>query len=120
MGDLTTHFSRREFACHCGCGKDDVAPELVFFLEMLRDRLGRALNITSGVRCALHNTKVGGGVNSAHLRGLAADIACANGLQRHELVSLALHSGINRIGIGPKFVHLDLDKSLAQEVMWLY
>lgn len=74
MGDLAKNFSRYEFACHCGCGFDQVALELVFWLQGLRERIGRPLYINSGCRCAAHNTAVRGAKNSYHLRGLAADI----------------------------------------------
>ena len=28
MGDLSEHFDRREFTCRCGCGADQVDPQL--------------------------------------------------------------------------------------------
>ena len=49
--------------------------ELIFnVLQPLRDRLGKPVNITSGFRCPLLNSKVGGVGNSQHLTGCAADI----------------------------------------------
>lgn len=76
MGDLTANFSRKEFACKCGCGFDSVNPALVAGLQALRDLVGRPITVTSGCRCPKHNAspKVGGAKNSQHLLGNAADI----------------------------------------------
>ena len=43
-------------------------------LDPARERYGGPVTVNSGFRCALHNRKVGGVVNSQHLRGEAADI----------------------------------------------
>ncbi len=74
MGDLAKNFSRYEFICHCGCGLDQVDPELVAALQRLRNRIGRPIYVNSGCRCAAHNAAVRGARNSYHLRGMAADI----------------------------------------------
>lgn len=36
MGDLSTHFNRHEFTCRCGCGFDDISPDLITLLEEIR------------------------------------------------------------------------------------
>jgi zinc D-Ala-D-Ala carboxypeptidase len=43
-------------------------------LQPLRDALGRPIVVTSGYRSPAVNAAVGGAANSAHMRGLAADI----------------------------------------------
>jgi hypothetical protein len=63
---------------------------------------------------------VGGGENSAHLRGTAADIKCLYAADRYLLVMLALEAGFTRIGIGEDFIHLDVDTTLPQNVIWVY
>ena len=40
---------------------------------MIRDHFGKPLIITSGVRCINYNKKVGGVVNSMHIKNKAAD-----------------------------------------------
>lgn len=45
-------------------------------LERVRDVLGAPVRISSGYRCPEINTIVNGSRNSAHMRGLAADIEC--------------------------------------------
>lgn len=43
-------------------------------LQPLRDALGRPIVVTSGYRAPAVNAAVGGAAQSAHMRGLAADI----------------------------------------------
>jgi len=73
MTKLNQHFARAEFECHCGCGFNVVDAELLQVLTALRARFG-AVTINSGARCATHNKNEGGGKNSQHLLGQAADV----------------------------------------------
>lgn len=78
MGDLSEHFNRAEFCCHCGCGfgslRGHVSPRLVTVLEEVRWRFDAPVTIVSGCRCRRHNRAVGGAPSSQHLTGKAADI----------------------------------------------
>ncbi|MGY6214964.1 D-Ala-D-Ala carboxypeptidase family metallohydrolase [Methylolobus aquaticus] len=78
MGDLSVHFSKAEFACHCGCGfgtrPGDVSPRLLVLLEQIRQQFDAPVTVVSGCRCQRHNRNVGGAAASQHLRGTAADI----------------------------------------------
>jgi len=66
-------------------------------------------------------------MNSSHIPdehgiGNAVDIACTNSKDRYELVQV-VQKFFNRIGFGGSyggFVHLDVDRSKVQEVIWLY
>ncbi len=72
---LSPNFTRAEFACKCGvCGFDTPDPALVAGLQALRDALGKPIIITSGCRCAKHNTAEGGAKRSMHVAGKAADM----------------------------------------------
>lgn len=73
MGDLSPHFSRREFVDHI-TGEAVIEPELVQKLELLRELVGRPCVIVSGYRSSATNRKVGGAPNSQHLYGRAADL----------------------------------------------
>jgi len=80
MGDLSPRFSRAEFACPCGCGRDTVDHELIVVLERLGDHFSALhydrrvkIHINSGHRCPAHNRAVGGSPKSQHLQGKAAD-----------------------------------------------
>ncbi len=43
-------------------------------LQMIREKVGKAVNITNAYRTEEHNKRVGGALNSYHLYGMAADI----------------------------------------------
>ncbi|MBL5841377.1 D-Ala-D-Ala carboxypeptidase family metallohydrolase [Enterobacter asburiae] len=58
MGDLSTHFSRSEFECCCGCGFETVSPKLITVLEDVRTHFGAPVKINSGCRCEKYNVKV--------------------------------------------------------------
>lgn len=127
MGDLSPHFSRREFGCRCGCGAALVSAELLAALEGIRARTARPLTIRSGCRCAAHNAAEGGTARSAHLCDPAAgeaceaaDLAAPTPRDRYHLLRAALLEGLPRIGVGRDFVHVDVDPALDQEVCWLY
>jgi len=74
MGDLSKHFSRHEFACKCGCGRDTIDTETLKLCEIVREFVGQPVTVTSGHRCEAHNRRVGGGTRSQHLYGRAADL----------------------------------------------
>lgn len=119
MGDMTKNFSRKEFACKHLCGQDHIDEGLVTLLQEVRDNYGKSMRITSGVRCPDHNKAIGGVKGSAHERGLAVDIECLSSRDRYALLPL-LWSRFDRIGIGATFIHVDIDESKPQDVLWEY
>ena len=120
MGDIGEYFDKKEFACKDGCGFDEVSPRLVKVLDRTREILNRPLVITSACRCHDHNRAEGGKENSAHVKGLAADLKVNGARERFEVIEAALVAGIIRIGIARDFVHIDIDSSKPQRVTWLY
>lgn len=116
---LTPHFKRSEFACKCGCGKDNIDPVLVNHCETIRMAAGVALLVNSGVRCDKHNAKVGGVKGSYHTQGKAADIKCSLGARKlYELIQ-ALYAAGKLPGLEyclkyPTFVHIDIGKKRNQ------
>lgn len=103
-----------------GGSGEHMSLDFVGRLDQLRIQLGLPMHVNSGYRTIAYNKKVGGVPNSAHVMGLAADIACPDSGYRYKLVQLALLAGFKRIGIGSNFVHLDISLVLAQNVIWLY
>lgn len=89
-------------------------------LDEIREEAGIAFHINSGYRTRAHNLEVGGGPNSAHTRGMAADIRATTGRQKALIVLAAAKNGIKRIGIGKTFVHIDIDGTLPSPTIWLY
>lgn len=121
MGDLTKNFSKKEFACKCGCGFDAISPKLVEKLQGIRDHIENPIIISSGCRCENHNRLQGGHSDSAHLKGFAADILCTDSASRFELLSLAVKI-FARIGINSRFIHVDIDRYFftGAGIAWVY
>lgn len=109
---LTKNFSRYEFDCPCGCGTQMVDPELAEKLQRIRDVVGKKIKITSGYRCLKRNQDAGGGTNSRHRYGMAADWRLEDrSLNPVALGILAQAVGFGGIGIywhsRGAFVHAD-------------
>lgn len=101
---------------------DNMDRDFMLTLDFIRETVGQSLKINSGYRTKKHNDRVGGVPNSAHTKGLAADIKYANGAQLYSIMDAALEHGIQRMGIDfkKKFIHLDADKSLPYPTVWTY
>ena len=94
--------------------------EIMHMLDAVRKKLGKPIKINSGYRTVARNKKIGGVNDSSHLKGLAADISCSNSVDRFKLLNLLLEAGFNRIGIAKSFIHIDIDKTKSQNVIWGY
>lgn len=120
---VAANFIAREFICPC-CYKEGVKDDLIFHLQLAHNLLPKnsVMIITSSYRCETHNSdpKVGGSKTSSHLKGLAADIKCENATYRFYLLNALTHVGFKRIGIGKDFIHVDLDETKDQNVIWTY
>ncbi len=119
---LTKNFSKKELECKCGCGKCVMNPLLLSSLQLLRDKIGKPIKITSGYRCSTHNAKVGGAVSSQHLQGNAVDISI-DGMTIEDfqrLIMMALQiPAFKGYGFHKMFMHLDTRNS-PQVISWHY
>lgn len=110
MGDLSQHFSRKEFECRC-CGRLQLDSHLIEGLEVLRVLAGVPVVVNAGYRCPRHNQEVGGVPNSEHTRGLAADIRLP-GLSLQQMYKLATQvAQFAEGGVGVydgDFLHVDV------------
>ena len=115
------HFTRDEFLCPC-CLTEDMEPAFLARLDDAREIAGVPFVITSGFRCRRHNAKVGGVEDSAHVWGVAADIAATSSGQRFQVLRGLLLAGFRRIGLSfdGQFVHADTDDDKPQDVLWGY
>ena len=113
---ISAHFKSEEFACRCGCGLDSVNLGLVAGLERLRAALGRPIRVTSGVRCAIHNARVGGVAGSYHTRGMAADIQVPGASLPEVFRAAAKVRAFGGIGAYEKqgFLHVDIRAKRAR------
>jgi zinc D-Ala-D-Ala carboxypeptidase len=96
-------------------------PQFLGLLDQMREDAGIPFKINSGYRTLAYNATLKESTpNSAHTRGLAADIAAPTGRDKWLIVDAAVKSGIKRIGIGKTFVHIDMDGTLPSPTIWLY
>lgn len=115
------YFRRHEFDSPDSVGSGaQMQHAFLLKLDMIRGNIGRPITITSGYRTEQHNREVGGVDSSSHTKGLAADISCRDNQLRMLIVKRAIDIGINRIGIGKSFVHLDIDPDLPPWRIWVY
>ena len=119
MGDLTDNFNREEYACKCGCGRDNIKDELAASVQLVRDKIKRGIVITSGIRCEAHNTTIKATPSSSHIDGWAADLAYNGSAERYQLLN-AVMQVFDRVGIAKTFIHVDVDSTKSPGVVWLY
>ncbi len=104
-----------------GSGLTHMSLDLVSLLDELRIRIARPIFINSGYRTYAHHKQIYSKhtyiPDSAHLRGLAVDIRTLDSQMRFSLVKEAYILGFTRIEVAPAHTHLDIDKTLPQNVL---
>lgn len=94
--------------------------KLVDLLDEGRENAGVPFHLTSGRRSAEHNEAVGGVADSAHISGLAADIAIYDGAMLKKALHGLLDAGALRLVIGVRHeagqtvyhnLHVDIDET---------
>ena len=113
------YFKESDFACKC-CGKNLCDREFMDKVDTARHEAGVPFIINSGCRCPDHNLSVGGKSTSSHPLGYACDIKAVSSRSRYHILRGLFAVGFNRIGIGRKFIHVDVDINKDAEVAWLY
>lgn len=78
------YFKVKEFACRDGSQVVFIDDYLCTVLDILRNKLGKPIIVTSGYRTPWWNAKCDGAKYSYHMRGMAADIK-VNGMKAKEL-----------------------------------
>jgi hypothetical protein len=115
---LSKNFNAREFRCGLGspcssCSVTLIDPQLVVYLQKIRDYFGTEVEITSAYRCPTYNRRpsVGGATGSRHTKGQAADIV-VRGVAPRRVAAYAEYIGVKGIGLYETgkdgyFVHID-------------
>lgn len=110
------YFKEKEFQCRC-CGqlpdeaKKNVVALVSAILDPVREKLGKPIYVNSGYRCHKHNLKVGGAVNSQHMKGEAADIRLAEIADNAEIVSAIKENGEwDQMIVYGTFVHVSFKR----------
>ena len=129
---LTKNFSSAEMMCSCGCGEDAMDPDFMSILQNIREDMNRPLRVSSGVRCAKHNSKVSStGKDGPHVprkNGTAASDILIAGADALRLIDIARKHGVSGVGISQRgthskrFIHIDTisDEQHPRPTMWSY
>lgn len=102
------------------CSYTDMSESFLRQLDIARFLADVPFIINSAYRSYVYELERGRSGESAHVKGMAVDIHCIDSASRMKIVDGALAAGINRIGIGSTWVHLDVDLSKKNNVIWLY
>ena len=113
------YFTVEEFTCK-HCGKVIIDSRIVETVQRLREYLQKPVIITSAYRCPVHNRRIGGIKNSAHVRGYALDVKCTNSKDRQRILEFLMVRVVRRVGIHPRFIHFDIDPDKPSRRLWLY
>jgi uncharacterized protein YcbK (DUF882 family) len=113
---LTTNFSLSEFQSKDGSSfPSDVVQNLTILaeqLQALRDEVKRSITVTSGYRSKEHNLRIGGALDSFHVRGMAADIQVSGMTpkQVYDTIEKLIQEGKMKeggLGLYKSWVHYD-------------
>lgn len=107
-------------ACVPSCTLDSLNPKLVDMLIMAQNMSGIQFTITSGYRSQGYERSKGRKGTSSHCKGLAVDVSTIDSYTRFKVVIAAAYAGFPRIGIGKRFVHLDIDEAKAHPIIFHY
>jgi zinc D-Ala-D-Ala carboxypeptidase len=105
-----------------GSGKEKMDVNLLMILDNMRHRSDIPYKITSGYRSPEYNKKIGGVKNSPHIKGKAADISAPDSRTKYLILEAAIHFGIERIGVGSNFIHIDIQEKPEKptKLIWTY
>lgn len=120
------NFTRAEFDSPDEVGSGNrMDADFMHQLQAARDLAGVPFRITSGYRTQKHQDELTArgyktSKTSAHLRGLAADIATPDSSTRAQVLAGVIEAGFDRIGIGEGFIHVDCDPIKTAPLVWTY
>jgi hypothetical protein len=115
-GQVSPHFSRKEFECSCGCGFDTVDDRLVDALEKVREHFGKPMVMHCICRCWKKNKDVGGAEKSQHLYAHAGDfhIDGVDNKEIYDFIDKEVLPNTGGIGLYEWGVHMDIRHAKAR------
>lgn len=118
--DGIRYFKKSEFKCKCGRYCNGYPAEIdlgmVSIADAVRARLGRPVNVNSGLRCQQHNANVGGASASQHMYGTAADLGCPSGVTPQQMYDIAeeIMGDTGGLGLYTWGIHVDSRSTKAR------
>ena len=108
------HFTMGELQCRDG-SKGVPTVRTLIALRNLRYSWSSPMTIVSAYRSPEHNLKIGGALNSYHVKGEAIDVNTSgmNDRLKYFFVLQAGNAGFKGIGIYDNFIHLDIREEFA-------
>ncbi|MBU0580932.1 MAG: hypothetical protein KKA19_07120 [Candidatus Margulisbacteria bacterium] len=122
MGDISEHFSKRDFACRCKkCHHEfKISLTLVGILELIRSHFNKRLEILSGFICEEENTQQGGTKKNYQALGKAAKIMVVQ-IPPEQIFQFAERiPQVKGLGLNPvkKYVYLDIRDKNEKKWIW--
>ena len=118
------HFDISEFESPDEMGSGEKMDKVfIHILDKARKKAGIPFKVLSGYRTKEWNLKVGGRIDSSHLRGYAVDLYLPkNSRDRFLIINALIELKFNRLGIDFKrnFIHVDMDRTKDKNVLWTY
>jgi hypothetical protein len=115
------YFSQSDFdKCNPPCKLEEMDEKFMKKLDIARQIAKIPFIPTSGFRREIWEQEQGRDGTSSHTKGLAIDLKAQDSLTRYKIINSLLSVGLNRIGIGKNFIHVDMDKDKASNVIWHY
>lgn len=112
------HFIESEFQkCNPACALVDMDPDFLQKLDHLREMCGFPFVLTSAYRSSDWDKKKGRSGYGYHTKGRAVDVYCVDSFKRADILVNAPYCGLNGIGVGKTYVHLD-DRIIP--TCWVY
>ena len=99
--------------------EDNMNADFLNKLDEAREYAGIPFVINSAYRSPTHPLSIKN-PTSSHIKGLAVDIRCNTSRNRFIILDALIAVGFNRIGIADTFIHVDLDLSKSDNVIWTY
>lgn len=115
------YFSQSDFdKCNPPCKLEEMDDKFMKKLDIARQIAKIPIIPTSGFRSEEWEHEQGRDGTSSHTKGLAIDLKAEDSPTRYKLINSLLSVGLNRIGIGKNFIHVDMDKNKPSNVIWHY
>lgn len=102
------------------CELSDLNPKFVETLILAQRMCGIPFTITSAYRSQAYERSKGRKGTSSHCRGLAVDVSAIDSHTRYKVLLGAALAGVPRIGVGKRFLHLDIDETKAHPIIFHY